>query len=112
MTVVSFVLDAEVELLTKPLPADIPNNISKYQSSAKPIPPSQIKCNILKCKSCVRFGYFSITFCRFVAKAEEELQNGLGLTTKLTNQMFVAAANNEEGNLNSLNAATFVSVVS
>lgn len=45
------------------------------------------------------------------AKAEEELQNGLNVNTKLTNQMFVAAAKDEE-NLNSLNAATFVSVVS
>lgn len=46
-----------------------------------------------------------------IAKAEEELQNGLNANTKLTNQMFVAAAKDED-NLNSLNAATFVSVVS
>jgi hypothetical protein len=44
------------------------------------------------------------------AKLEEEL--GASVVTKLTNQMFVAAANNDEANLNSLNAATFVSVVS
>lgn len=36
----------------------------------------------------------------------------IGVATKLTNQMFVAAAPNDEANLNSLNAATFVSVVS
>lgn len=42
---------------------------------------------------------------------EEELNNGLNVNTKLTNQMFVAAAKDDE-NLNSLNAATFVSVVS
>jgi hypothetical protein len=75
---------------TKALPAEIPNNIAKYSNTAKPLPPGQIKCNILK------------------AKLEEEL--GASVVTKLTNQMFVAAANNDEANLNSLNAATFVSV--
>ncbi|XP_068902139.1 band 4.1-like protein 5 isoform X4 [Tenebrio molitor] len=75
---------------TKALPAEIPNNIAKYSNTAKPLPPGQIKCNILK------------------AKLEEEL--GSSVVTKLTNQMFVAAANNDEANLNSLNAATFVSV--
>ncbi|KAF5291785.1 hypothetical protein FQA39_LY14273 [Lamprigera yunnana] len=71
----------------KPLPAEIPNNISKFSSSsgAKPVPPN-LKCNILK------------------AKAEEELN-----ATKLTNQMYVAAAQ-DEANHNSLNAATFVAV--
>lgn len=57
----SCVLDAEVELLTKSLNAEIPNNISKFSSSfAKPIPPSQLKCNILKGKcmlSCI------LSFC-------------------------------------------------
>lgn len=71
----------------KPLPAEIPNNISKPSgNSARPIPPN-LKCNILK------------------AKAEEELN-----ASKLTNQMFVSAAQNDEANLNSLNAATFVAV--
>ncbi|XP_063930167.1 band 4.1-like protein 5 isoform X3 [Zophobas morio] len=74
----------------KALPAEIPNNITKHLNMAKPLPPGQIKCNILK------------------AKLEEEL--GSSVVTKLTNQMFVAAANNDEANLNSLNAATFVSV--
>ncbi|RZC35702.1 band 4.1-like protein 5, partial [Asbolus verrucosus] len=74
----------------KSLPAEIPNNITKYSNTAKPLPPGQIKCNILK------------------AKLEEELCSSV--VTKLTNQMFVAAANNDEANLNSLNAATFVSV--
>ncbi|KRT83909.1 FERM domain containing protein, partial [Oryctes borbonicus] len=86
--------DSEVELLTKAMPAELPNNITKLSNtSAKPIPPGQLKCNILK------------------AKAEEELNSLSSTTTKLTNQMFVAAANNDEANLNSLNAATFVSVV-
>ncbi|KAK5638974.1 hypothetical protein RI129_013269 [Pyrocoelia pectoralis] len=74
---------------TKSLPAEIPNNISKpsANSTTKPIPPN-LKCNILK------------------AKAEEELN-----ASKLTNQMFVSAAHNDEANLNSLNAAaTFVAV--
>lgn len=81
--------DAEAELLTKSLPAEIPNNITKLSSAAKPIPPNQLKCNILK------------------AKVEEEMHNN----TKMTNQMFVVAAKEDEANLNSLNAATFVSVV-
>ncbi|XP_017785714.1 PREDICTED: band 4.1-like protein 5, partial [Nicrophorus vespilloides] len=71
---------------------DIPNNINKYAAGmggAKPIPRNQLKCNILK------------------AKAEDELNVNV---TKLTNQMFVAAANNDEENMNSLNAATFISV--
>ncbi|XP_022902726.2 band 4.1-like protein 5 isoform X2 [Onthophagus taurus] len=44
------------------------------------------------------------------AKIEEELNQQLAPPTKLTNQMFVAAAKEDETNLNSLNAATFVSV--
>ncbi|XP_049824922.1 band 4.1-like protein 5 isoform X2 [Aethina tumida] len=72
----------------KSLPAEIiPNNFAKHNTTtAKPLPPGQVKCNILK------------------AKLEEELNANV----KLTNQMFVAA--NDETNLNSLNAATFVSV--
>ncbi|KAG5893101.1 hypothetical protein JTB14_024301 [Gonioctena quinquepunctata] len=68
---------------SKSLPAEIPNNITRISGVAKPLPPGQIKCNILK------------------AKAEEELQN-----QKLTNQMFVQAKEEET----SLNAATFISV--
>lgn len=68
---------------SKSLPNEIPNNISKIVGVAKPLPPGQIKCNILK------------------AKAEEELHN-----QKLTNQMFVQAKEEET----SLNAATFIAV--
>ncbi|XP_057655697.1 band 4.1-like protein 5 isoform X3 [Diorhabda carinulata] len=68
---------------SKSLPNEIPNNITKIVGVAKPLPPGQIKCNILK------------------AKAEEELQN-----QKLTNQMFVQAKEEET----SLNAATFIAV--
>ncbi|XP_072383042.1 uncharacterized protein yrt isoform X2 [Diabrotica undecimpunctata] len=68
---------------SKSLPNEIPNNITKIVGIAKPLPPGQIKCNILK------------------AKAEEELQH-----QKLTNQMFVQAKEEET----SLNAATFISV--
>lgn len=77
------------------MPAEIPNNISKYSGGAKPLPPSQVKCNILK------------------AKLEEEINANtpIGVATKLTNQMFVLGPTNDETNLNSLNAATFVSVV-
>ncbi|XP_065167238.1 band 4.1-like protein 5 isoform X2 [Atheta coriaria] len=74
----------------KSLPSEIPNNINKFASTAakpKPLSPSQLKCNILK------------------AKADEESAIG----TKLTNQMFVAAATHED--ITSMNAAaTFISV--
>ncbi|XP_044260475.1 band 4.1-like protein 5 isoform X2 [Tribolium madens] len=66
------------EINNKDVKDDEPKNI------AKPLPPGQLKCNVLKAK----------------------LEEG----TKLTNQMFVAAVANDEANLNSLNAATFVSV--
>ncbi|CAH1973918.1 unnamed protein product [Acanthoscelides obtectus] len=75
--------DSESECGSKSLPAEIPNNITKASGIQKPLPPGQIKCNILK------------------AKVEEELQN-----QKLTNQMFVKAKEEET----SLNAATFISV--
>lgn len=44
------VLDTESEALSKSMPAEIPNNISKYSGGAKPLAPSQVKCNILKGK--------------------------------------------------------------
>lgn len=96
---------------------DLPNNRCSKQLSGtpmpRPIPPDQLKCNILK------------------ARAEEEL-----LATKLTNQVFVAASSpvssptpppsaaddtchhsvlddaDAQALLCSLSAATFVSVVS
>ncbi|XP_074040513.1 yurt isoform X3 [Leptinotarsa decemlineata] len=75
--------ETEADCGSKSLTSEIPNNISRIIGGAKPLPPGQIKCNILK------------------AKAEEELQN-----SKLTNQMFVQAKEEET----SLNAATFISV--
>ncbi|KAJ8957990.1 hypothetical protein NQ318_001992 [Aromia moschata] len=74
--------DSTPDCGSKSLPAEIPNNITKVSSVAKPLPPGQIKCNILK------------------AKMEEELQN-----QKLTNQMFVQAKEEETSH----NAATFIS---
>lgn len=74
----------ETENGSKSLPAEIPNN-TKITNAVKPLPPSHIKCNILK------------------AKMEEELQN-----SKLTNQMFVQAPKEDE---TTLNAATFISVL-
>ncbi|CAG9861121.1 unnamed protein product [Phyllotreta striolata] len=74
--------ESENDGSAKPLPNEIPNNITKFVGVAKPLPPGQIKCNILK------------------AKAEEELHQ------KLTNQMFVHAKEEETP----LNAATFISV--
>lgn len=54
--------------------------------------------------------YLCVNFV--TAKVEEELNTLSSPTaTKLTNQMFVAAANSNEVNMNSLNAATFISVV-
>ncbi|CAH1117628.1 unnamed protein product [Phaedon cochleariae] len=75
--------DTEDDCVSKCLPAELPNNISKISGAAKPLPPGQIKCNILK------------------AKVEEEMQSH-----KLTNQMFVHAKEEET----SLSAATFISV--
>ncbi|KAL1502085.1 hypothetical protein ABEB36_007283 [Hypothenemus hampei] len=69
---------------SKSLPAEIPNNITKATGTAKPLPPGQIKCNILK------------------AKLEEELQQN----SKLTNQLFVQAPKENENQ----NAATFIAV--
>ncbi|GLV38238.1 yurt [Carabus blaptoides fortunei] len=91
----------------------VPNNRAKSYNAARPIPPEQLKCNILK------------------ARAEEEL-----LATKLTNQVFVTATTpppaaaddvpdlmnhvddtcqplddaEDQALLSSLSAATFVSV--
>lgn len=70
------------------------NNQTKMFSGGpvKPLPPETLKCNILK------------------ARAEEELL--AASPTKLTNQMFVTSASDDECSLlSSLNAATFVSVV-
>lgn len=45
----AYFVDSEVELLTKAMPAELPNNITKSSNiPAKPIPPGQLKCNILK----------------------------------------------------------------
>lgn len=41
-------VDSESECSAKSLPAGIPNNISKKSAIVKPLPPGQIKCNILK----------------------------------------------------------------
>lgn len=53
-------------------------------------------------------------FILILAKLEEEINSStaVGVATKLTNQMFVLGPNSDETNLNSLNAATFISVVS
>lgn len=70
------------------------NNQTKLLTGGvvKPLPPETLKCNILK------------------AKVEEELH--ATSPTKLTNQMFVASASDDECSLlSSLNAATFISVV-
>lgn len=70
------------------------NNMNRISSGAKPLPPGQLTCNIFKAH----------------AKNEESPLLSQNFGSKLTNQMFVAAASSDESNLNSLNAATFVSV--
>lgn len=67
-----------------------PNNQTKGVGGAT-LPPHQMKCNILK------------------ARADEEAHT----PTKLTNQLFVSSSNatNSDSGPDSLNAATFVSVV-
>lgn len=108
--------------------ADKPNNQTKLASiSGTPLPPSHMKCNILKGNSqswIFQRSIFNsktneIQTCFFlvVARAEEEATT----PTKLTNQLYVKSANNTNHLCNanslsngddSLNAATFVSVVS
>ncbi|XP_044763398.1 band 4.1-like protein 5 isoform X2 [Coccinella septempunctata] len=78
---------------SKKLLCEIPNNI-KTSGGAKPLPPGQLTCNILKA----------------FTKQDESPLLSPSFGSKLTNQMFVAAPSNDENNLNSLNAATFVSV--
>lgn len=129
-------LDNNTDTLKKLTAADKPNNRTKLASvSGTPLPPSQIKCNILKGKQ----GVF--TFARMhalilirveshsvhrltndlvlssVARAEEE---AAVTPTKLTNQLFVKSANSTSAATNSntfldgdnsMGAATFVSVV-
>ncbi|XP_031620014.1 band 4.1-like protein 5 [Contarinia nasturtii] len=92
-------LDNNTDTLKRLSVADKPNNQTKLASiGGTPLPPSQMKCNILK------------------ARAEEE---AISTPTKLTNQLFVKSAMNTNnlGNTNSvlngedsLGAATFVSV--
>lgn len=50
LTIVPVTLDSGSECGSKSLPAEIPNNITKVTGGAKPLPPGQIKCNILKGK--------------------------------------------------------------
>lgn len=103
--------------------ADKPNNQTKLASiSGTPLPPSHMKCNILKGTLIIIFKHIEEKTNHsdffFTARAEEEATT---TPTKLTNQLFVKSANNTN-NLcnantllngdNSLNAATFVSVVS
>lgn len=83
--------DSEID--SKKLLCEIPNNI-KSSGTAKPLLPGQLTCNILKAYT----------------KQEEPSLVSPSFGSKLTNQMFVAAPTSDESNLNSLNAATFVSV--
>lgn len=50
LTFVPVIIDSGSECGSKSLPAEIPNNITKITGGAKPLPPGQIKCNILKGK--------------------------------------------------------------
>uniref|UniRef100_A0A6B2EIW1 Putative rho guanine nucleotide exchange factor cdep n=1 Tax=Phlebotomus kandelakii TaxID=1109342 RepID=A0A6B2EIW1_9DIPT len=70
--------------------AEKPNNQTKVTSVAGPLPPSQLKCNILK------------------ARNEEE--SACSTPTKLTNQLFVQPLPPSSDGPSSLEAATFVSV--
>lgn len=84
---------------------DKPNNQIKLINSGAgaSLPPSQIKCNILKGENLIYFhGVIRTTSLSILARAEEELHTNAH-HTKLTNQLFD----------DSLNAsATFVAVVS
>uniref|UniRef100_A0A182YGK0 Uncharacterized protein n=1 Tax=Anopheles stephensi TaxID=30069 RepID=A0A182YGK0_ANOST len=100
--------DTLKKLATSPH-AEKPNNQIKLSNSAAaaagggvPLPPGQIKCNILKGKQNKRRNHF--LFWEGTARVEEELH------PKLTNhQLYVPSQPLHEGP-ESLNAATFVSV--
>lgn len=115
-------LENNTDTLKKLSAADKPNNQTKLANiGGTPLPPGQIKCNILKGN--VRFELNLSTksqlakIAQFAARAEEE---AVVTPTKLTNQLYVRSAATSNNNNNaiinggdeSLNAATFVSVVS
>lgn len=123
-------LDNNTDTLKKLTAADKPNNQTKLASvSGTPLPPSQIKCNILK-GNCMFTAHCLAANsspsspsanrtvpASFAARAEEE---AAVTPTKLTNQLFVKSANSVSGASNSnafldgdnsIGAATFVSVV-
>lgn len=124
-------LDNNTDTLKKLSAADKPNNQSKLASmGATPLPPSQMKCNILK--GIDLFLFFStkkilkkksvllkiVVVFAITARAEEEATS---TPIKLTKQLFVKPAintnnlsntNNLLNGEDSMSAATFVSVVS
>lgn len=124
-------LDNNTDTFKKLSAADKPNNQSKLASmGATPLPPSQMKCNILKgidfssffsTKQTLRKkNHFVkiIVVCAITARAEEEATS---TPIKLTKQLFVKPAintnnlsntNNLLNGEDSMSAATFVSVVS
>lgn len=111
-------LENNTDTLKKLSAADKPNNQTKLANiGGTPLPPGQIKCNILKGKlvsHSSRGKKFKRKNSLFAARAEEE---AVVTPTKLTNQLYVrsaATSNNNaiNGGDESLNAATFVSVVS
>lgn len=120
-------LDNNTDTLKRITATDKPNNQTKLASiGGTPLPPSQMKCNILKgtiklvtkshayvSKPSHKFYIFYLT----LARAEEE---AISTPTKLTNQLFVKSAMNSNNlsNANSLlngddlTARTVVAVVS
>ncbi|GAB0100427.1 band 4.1-like protein 5 [Sergentomyia squamirostris] len=85
-------LDSNTDTLKKLASgAEKPNNQMKLTSVAGPLPPSQIKCNILKARN-------------------EEEYSAVMTPTKMTNQLFVQPLPSSSEGPSSLEAATFVSV--
>lgn len=113
-------MENNTDTLKKLSSSDKPNNqIKLANAGGTPLPPGQIKCNILKGKTGLsnnmKLLISNPLIVQNVARAEEEASSQ---PTKLTNQLFIQAANTSAANninLNndeSLSAATFISVVS
>lgn len=91
---------------------DKPNNQSKLANvGGTPLPPGQMKCNILKGITCLKKA-IAMRFLKkdisYFSPAREEA----GQTAKLTNQLFVQSANFANNNDENYGAATLIAVVS
>lgn len=103
-------MDNNTDTLKKLSTSEKPNNQTKLANTSGPLLPGQIKCNILKgepVNSIHPIRHINVTFPMKIARAEEEL--GTTSAIKMTNH---SNATSSTDGPDSLNAATYVSVVS